>query len=212
MRMAMPKGRLLDGVSDRLRRAGVTLTFLNERDYRPKASGAALDVKLVKARVVPQLVALGQFQVGFAGLDLVREADYEQVVAVADLGLNPVRIVVAVPQDRVGLLDAPPRRPVVIATEYERIADRWALARNLAHIVIQTYGSTEAYAPEDADIVIDCVETGTTMAANGLVIIEELFRSTTHLVANRAALEDDSTRPSIEALTHRLATEQEARP
>ena len=206
--MALPKGRLFEGVRERLERVGVTLTFLSDRDYRPEVRGASFDAKLVKARAVPQLVALGQFQIGFAGVDLLREADYEQVVAITDLGLNPVRIVVAIPEDRAGLLEAPPRRPVVIATEYERIADRWALERNLAHIVIQTHGSTEAYAPEDADIVIDCVESGATMAANGLVVIEELFRSTTWLVANRAALAEEAIRPSIDALARRLGSEE----
>lgn len=205
LRLALPKGRLLEGVRARLVSAGVTLGFASDRDYRPSTSDPDLTAKLVKARAVPQLVALDRFGAGFCGLDLVREADYEQVVPVLDLGLNPVELVVAVPADRAGLLDDPPRRPLLIASEYERLADRWALARNLAHITLQTWGSTEAYAPEDADVVFDCVETGRTLAANGLVVIERLFASTTHLVASRAALEDPARRPALDALVARLA-------
>ena len=190
MRFALPKGRLLTGVTELLARAGLTFHFESDRDYSGEGSLPGMSGKLIKARAVPQMVALGNFELGFCGLDLVKESDYEQVVPLLDLGLNGVLIVVAVPQDRADILENPPRRPLLIATEYERLADAWALKHGLAHITIQTHGSTEAYVPEDADIIVECVETGRTLEANGLVAVEELFPSTTHLVANRTALQD----------------------
>lgn len=211
--MALPKGRLLggehEGVLGRLARAGLSFHFASARDYRPICSEANVAAKLVKARVVPQIVALGNMDVGFCGLDLALDSDYEQVAVLNDLGLNRVEIVVAVPRGMEDIVASPPPRPLLIATEYEHLADRWATERNLAHIVLQTHGSTEAYAPEDADIIIDCVETGATLAANGLVRIERLFSSTTHLVANRVALEDGAKGEAIRALASRL-TETEA--
>ena len=197
MRFALPKGRLLAGVTELLARAGLTFAFDNDRDYSGVGSVEGTSGKLIKARAVPQMVALGNFEVGFCGIDLVRESDYEQVQPLLDLQLNAVTIVVAVPRARAGILANPPRRPLLIATEYERLADAWAFKQGLAHITIQTHGSTEAYVPEDADIIVECVETGRTLEANGLVVVEQLFRSTTHLVANRMALADPHTGAEI---------------
>jgi len=203
VRLVLPKGRLLDGVVAALDRVGLTFAFV-DRNYRPTCSDPSVRAKLLKVRAIPQLVALGNFDGGFCGLDLVREADYEDVVPLVDLGLNAVQIVVAVPAGRPSVLDAPPRRPVLVATEYERLADRWALGRNLAHITIQTYGSTEGYAPDDADVVFDCRETGRTLAANDLVVVETLMDSSTWLVANRRSLADPTLGPSIRDLAERL--------
>lgn len=207
MRMALPKGRLLEGVLEKLAQVGFGFDFQGPRDYRP-TTNAGVEAKLVKARVVPQIVALGNMHAGFCGLDLVRESDYEQVVPVANLGLNRVQIVVAVPHGDAGLLASPPPRPLLIATEYEHLADRWATEHNLAHIILQTHGSTEAYAPEDADIILDCVETGATLAANGLTAIQTLFESTTYMVASRFALDNPTLGPAIRALAARLESEK----
>jgi len=204
VRIALPKGRLQIGVLELMAKSGLRFSFASDRDYRPVASEPGFEAKLVKVRAVPQLVALGNFSVGFCGLDLVREADYELVVPLLDLGLNPVQLVVAVRKGNEGIVDAPPKRPLLIATEYVSIADRWALERNLAHITVQSWGSTEAYAPEDADIVFDCSETGTTLAANGLVVLERLVKSSTYLVANRNALQEPASRAAIDALSARL--------
>ncbi len=204
MRFALPKGRLLSGVTDLLEKTGLTFHFDNDRDYSGEGSVAGTSGKLIKARAVPQMVALGNFEVGFCGIDLVRDSGYEQVVPLLDLGLNGVIIVVAVPRARADILENPPRRPLLIATEYERLADAWAFEHGLAHITIQTHGSTEAYVPEDADIIVECVETGRTLEANDLVAVEELFPSTTHMVANRMALEDVQKGEQIRALVEQL--------
>ena len=211
LRLALPKGRLCDGVAALLAEAGFALASHGERNYRPTPSDPAWETKLVKVRAVPQLVALGNFDAGFCGLDLVREADFEDVVPVVDLGLAPVRLVVAVPRGHEDLLEHPPRRPLLIASEYVSIADRWALGRGLAHITIQTWGSTEAYAPEDADIVFDCSETGATLRANDLVVIEELMASSTHLVACRRSLGDPARRARIERMAADLGAALERR-
>ena len=203
MRLVLPKGRLLQGVVDKLKKVDIHFEFV-DRNYSPKCSSKDVTAKLLKVRAIPQLVALQNFDVGFCGLDLVRESDYEEVVPLVDLGLNKVEIVVAVPEKERDIVQNPPKRPVLIATEYEHMADKWALTNNLAHITIQTYGSTEGYAPEDADIVFDCRETGNTLRANNLIVIEKLMDSSTWFIANKFSLEDEMRRTAIEELAKKL--------
>lgn len=193
MRIALPKGRLLPQLLKLFEERGIRFAFAGDRDYRPKCNIAGLEAKLIKARVIPQMLALGNFQMGFTCLDAVSEAGIDGVVPLASLGLNPVRIVAAVHESKLDILENPPPRPLVIATEYPNLAGRWALGRNLAHVTVNTAGSTEAYPPEDADIVIDVVGTGASLKANGLVAVDEIMRSATCAVTTRAALNDPET-------------------
>ena len=209
MRVALPKGHLQADALEFLKRAGIEFTFRNDRDYRPSCNRSDVFGKLVKVKAIPQLIHLGQYHVGFCGLDLVEENDYDLVEPILDLGLNPVQIVVALPHGTEGILSHPPKRPLLIATEYVHLAERWAFARNLAHIAVQTYGSTEAYPPEDADLIFDNTETGRTIEANGLVIVDTVLTSTTHLVANKLALSDPGVAPRIEELKRILMDAKE---
>jgi ATP phosphoribosyltransferase len=205
MRLAIPKGHLYKEVMALLERAGIIFAFKSDRDYNPTCNYPGLRAKLVRPQATPQLITLGNFQAGFCGLDLLRESGYDEMVEpILDLGLSAVRLVVAVPVADKDILKNPPKRPVVIATEYEQIAADWAIKKGLSHIIIQTYGSTEAYAPEDADIIFDCVETGATIKANGLVIIEEILKSTTHLIVGKKILEDPVKRSEIDGFVCQL--------
>lgn len=207
MKVAVPKGRLWPGVQNRLREAGVEVNQTDPRCYRLACDRPGFDMRLFKPRAIPQLVALDVCQFGFVGLDLLKEAGYENAVPIVDLGLNPVEIVVATHASTENVLVRPPRRPLVIATEYVNLADRWAHQRGLAHITVQTWGSTEGYAPEEADIVFDCRETGATIASNGLVVLERIMTSSTWLAGNESAVRamdmDDDLRALCRALEAR---------
>jgi ATP phosphoribosyltransferase len=194
LRLAIPKGRLEAPVLGLLADAGYPMSLASERDYRLRAP-EGIAARRFKPRSIPELVDLGAMDLGFTGLDVTREAGGERAVPVVDLGLNRVQIVVATPVEKTGILDAPPRRPLVVATEYPDLAEAWMMARGLAHVVLHTHGSTEAYLPDLADVIVDCVETGATLAANGLTAVETLFESTTWAVADRELL----ARPSPEA-------------
>ncbi len=200
LNIAVPKGRLFDAVISYLRLSGLTLDFKNDRDYSPVSDDPDVRVKIFKPRVVPQLLALGQYDIGFCGLDLVREAGYDEVIPLQNLGWNPVKLVVATSEHTPRIHIDPPKRPLVIASEYVNLATHWALEHNLAHILIQTWGSTEAFVPDEADLIFDCVETGKTMRTNGLVIIDEIMKSATHLVASAQAFRDPVKRKKIHAL------------
>lgn len=208
LRLLLPKGRLFSQVTDILSRTGLTFHFAHERDYKPgvRSDAGTYSARVVKPRAIPQLLALEQFDIGFVGCDIVHEADYDSVEILLNLCLNTVELVVAVARGQEDLLLHPPKRPLVIATEYESLAHRWAMQRGLAHICVQTYGSTEGYAPDIADIVFDCCETGKTIEANGLVIIDRLMKSSTCLVGNTSQM-SHSKRIAVQTLIDQLKKE-----
>jgi ATP phosphoribosyltransferase len=180
IRVGIPKGRLFDTVAQIMADTGYPMT-VTPRNYHPRCEG--IKAFILKPKSIPQMVALDLLDAGFCGRDLVAQSGYDDRLSiVVDLGAQPVSLVAAAAQP--DILDNPPRRPLVIATEFPFIADRWATARNLAHICINTWGSTEAWVPEYADIALDVVETGATMSAHGLTILDTVLQSTTVLIAS----------------------------
>jgi ATP phosphoribosyltransferase len=203
MRIALPKGRLLRPLLTLFERRGIHFGFLGDRDYRPKSNLANLDAKLIKARDVPQMVAIGNFPLGFTCLDVVEEGGYAQLEVRARLGVSKVRIVAAVHQSNPRVLERPPARPLVVATEYPNLAGRWLMSKGLAHIAVGGTGSIEAYPPEDADLIVDVVETGASLKANGLIEVETLMHSETCAVVNRDAPDEPDVREFLRRLTEK---------
>ncbi|TVQ30117.1 MAG: ATP phosphoribosyltransferase [Phycisphaeraceae bacterium] len=177
--LAIPKGRQSSQVERLLADAGWAVRG-DERDYRPTCAAPGVIIKRLKSQNIPQLLEAGRHDIGFAGADWVREtgADVDEIL---DLETDPVRIVAAAPRNIAESLDTP--RELVIATEYVRLAEQWAAARKLDARIIRTHGATEVFPPEDADLIIDNTASGSTLRANGLVIIDELMRSSTRLFA-----------------------------
>ena len=210
VRLGLPKGRMQEAVVELMEAAGLTVR-VGARAYRPVVGdGTAFETKLLKARGVVEMLAAGTRDVGFAGADWVRELGAERrVVEVLDTGFDPVRIVAAAPADLD--LGAPRERPLLVATEYVALTEAWIARRGLDARVVRTFGATEVYPPEDADLVVDNTATGSTLAANGLVIRDELMRSSTRLFAARAAMDDPGRRAAIEQLVLVLRSVLEAR-
>ena len=127
------------------------------------------------------MVALGLLDAAITGKDLIQESIYcGHLHVVAKLREPRVRIFVAAsPQG------TPKRVPAVVETEFPNIASRWMLEHGIAHVIIQTYGSTEAYAPVFADYVVDVVETSQTLKDNGLEILEEVLDSSPVLITRK---------------------------
>lgn len=192
MRVGIPKGRLQEQVWRTMQLALKTdrMPFAGRRYWDLFGN---VEVVLVKPRSIPQMLALGMIDVGFCGLDLVEESGYGHRVTNVDgevdplinLDLNRVQMVVAAADPNI--LKHPPGRPITIATEFHNIADRWASSKGLAHICVNTWGSTEAWVPDLCDMCIDVVETGETMRANGLTILDEILTSSTHLCVRRGS-------------------------
>lgn len=196
LRLALPSGRIFPAVWRLLEEAGLT-EDAPERGYRPTLRDPAFEAKLLKAKMIPAMLALGARDLGFCGADWVHESGGGALVELLDTGLDPVRIAVAAPQSLLagGRL---PDRPLIVASEYERYAHAWIAARHLNAVVLPSRGTTEALPPEDCDCIIDNIATGATLAANGLVVVEELARSTTRLYASERVMSDPTRRTMAE--------------
>ena len=207
-RLGLPKGRMENSVLTLLADAGIRVRP-SARGYRPDISLPGAEAKLLKPQNIVEMLALGSRDVGFAGADWVAELEVD-VVELLDTGLDPVQLVVAAPA---ALLDNGrlPARRLVIASEYERLTRRWIEARAVCAEFVRSYGATEVFPPEDADVIVDNTATGATLEANGLAIVDVLMRSSTRLYANRAVLEDPVRRRSIDDLVLLINSVLEAR-
>lgn len=212
LRLAIPKGRMQDNVLSLLEQAGVRIT-MTARDYRPSVSLEGVQAKVLKPQSVVEMLHAGARDVGFAGADWVAELG-ANVVELLDTGLDAVRLIAAAPTSLLeggrlpGSVDG---RPLVVASEYARLAQRWIESRGISAKFLRSFGATEVYPPDDADCIIDNTATGSTLAANGLTVIDELMRSSTRLYASREAMNDPARRARIEDLATLLRSVLEAR-
>jgi ATP phosphoribosyltransferase len=194
IRLAIPKGRMEGGVVALLAEAGIRIRT-GDREYRPHISLDGFDVKILKPQNIVEMLHVGSRDLGFAGADWVAELEAD-VVELLDTGLDPVRIVAAIPLKET--LTAARGRPLVVASEYERLAKDWIAGRGLDARFVRSYGATEVFPPEDADCIVDNTATGATLRANGLEIVDQLMTSSTRLYANPAALKDPERKASID--------------
>jgi ATP phosphoribosyltransferase len=208
IRLAIPKGRMFDGVTRLMSDAGIRIRT-SSRDYRPSLSLPGFDVKILKPRAVIEMLDLGARDLGFAGEDWVREDD-ASLVELLDTGLDRVRLVAAIPNesDERALFS---ETGTIVASEYMNLARRWIEGRGYDVRLIRSYGATEVLPPEDADCIIDNTATGATLEANKLRIVDELMVSTTRLYASKAAMENPIKREQIERFTLLVRSVLEAR-
>jgi ATP phosphoribosyltransferase len=208
LHLAIPKGRIQAGVIDLLGAAGLELRS-GPRGYRPVPSVPGYEVKLLKPQTIVEMLAAGSRDVGFTGADWVAETDAD-LIELFDTGLDPVQMVVAAPES---VLDGGrlPRRPLVVASEYPHLTKRWITQRGLDATFVRSYGATEVFPPEDADVIVDITATGETLAANGLVIVEEILSSSTRLYASALAMDSADKKIAIEALVLGVRSVIEAR-
>lgn len=208
VRLALPKGRMFDQVTSLLNGAGITLRQ-SERGYRPKISLPNYDAKILKPRNVISMIAAGARDIGFAGEDWIQEtgADLHELL---DTQMNPVQLVVAAPAQVLENGKLPNRR-IVVATEYPELARRWIADNELDAEILQTFGATEVFPPEDADCIIDNTATGSTLRANGLDIIDVVMTSSTRLYASHAAMNDSTISSQINDFAMLIKSVLEAR-
>ncbi len=208
VRIGLPKGSMQAGVLALLADAGVDVR-MGDRNYRPALSWPGFAAKLLKPQNVVEMLHAGSRDVGFAGADWVAELDAD-LVELLDTGLDPVQVVAAAPADLLVDGALPPGR-LVVASEYTRITHRWIASQPIDAVFVRSYGATEVFPPEDADLIVDNTATGSTLRANGLAIVDTLMRSSTRLYASRPALDDPARRAPIEDLVLLLQSVLEAR-
>jgi ATP phosphoribosyltransferase len=208
LRLGLPKGHMQTGVQKLLADAGITVTP-TARGYRPMVSLDDTEAKIQKPQNIVEMLALGSRDLGFSGADWVEEIGAD-VVELLDTELDRVKVVAAAPE---ALLSNrwPPTRRLTVASEYERLTCRWIKDQNLDAEFVRSYGATEVFPPEDADVIVDNTATGATLKANGLVVIDSLFSSSTRLYASPLAMDVEEKRVRIEALVMLLSSVLEAR-
>ena len=208
LRLGLPKGRMQEGILCLMAEAGIGVR-LSARGYRPAVSLPGTDAKILKPQNIVEMLAAGSRDVGFAGADWVQELGVD-LVEILDTGLDPVRLVAATPVG-IDLENAPTSRPLVVASEYERIATQWIRSRRMNAKFVRSYGATEVFPPDDADCILDVAASGDTLRANGLTIVDEVMTSSTRLYANRESLNDPLKRAAIDRLALLLRSALEAR-
>lgn len=202
LHIAIPKGRMYQGIVDLLGEAGIKLQH-GSRGYRPRVSLPGVEAKLLKPQNIVEMLAVGSRDLGFAGSDWVAEKGLD-LHEVLDTGLDPVRIVVAAPRklllEHGGELpsESPLGGPLRIASEMERLTRKWMEKHRLGACFVRTFGATEVFPPEDADVIVDITQSGATLEANRLDIVDEIMRSSTKLFASKFAMEHPEKRAVIE--------------
>ncbi len=208
LRIGLPKGRMQQAVMTLLADAGIRITP-SARGYRPTVSLRRCEAKILKPQNIVEMIELGSRDVGFAGADWVEEMRAD-VVELLDTELDPVQVVAAAPRVLLNSNELPARR-LVVASEYERLTKEWIGSRGLDAEFVRSYGATEVFPPEDADVIVDNTATGSTLRANDLVVVDTLLSSSTRLYASPTAMDDPAKKGRIEDLRLLLQSVLDAR-
>lgn len=195
--MALPNGRILREVMPLLRRMGIepepAFDDPASRQLRFATSIPNLSIIRVRAFDVATFVAFGAAQIGVAGNDVLMEFDYSDIYSPLDLDIGHCRIMVAAPADWAGHEDPQSWSHIRIATKYPEVSRRHFAARGVQAECIKLNGAIELGPSLGlCRHIVDLVQTGATLAANGLVEIEHIADVSSRLIVNRPALK---TRP-----------------
>jgi len=208
LRLGLPKGHMESGVLRLLGDAGISVAP-TARGYRPTVSLEHTEAKMLKPQNIVEMLALGSRDLGFAGADWVEEMNAE-VIELLDTELDRVKVVAAAPKLLLAEGDLPDRQ-IIVASEYERLTRTWIEEKKIDAEFVRSYGATEVFPPEDADVIVDNTATGNTLNANGLAVIDTLFSSSTRLYASPEAMGLTNKRERIEGLVLLLNSVLEAR-
>jgi ATP phosphoribosyltransferase len=191
--LALPKGRILAEAAVLLRKAGIEPApdYADEdsRRLRFPTNHASLDVVRVRPFDVATFVAFGAAHMGICGADVLMEFDYPEIYAPLDLGIGACRVSVAEPAETAGSDDPSRWSRVRVATKYPNIARRHFAARGVHAEVVELSGAMElAPGLGLSRLIVDLVQTGSTLKANGLVETEIISPVTSRLIVNRTAM------------------------
>jgi ATP phosphoribosyltransferase len=202
LKLGLPKGSLQESTFKLFKKAGYHVT-VSSRSYYPTINDSEIDSMLIRAQEMARYVSNGILDCGLTGYDWILEQNAD-VLSIAELnyakeGLRPVRWVVAVPNDSdiKCLNDLNGKR---IATELVGYTTRYLIEKGIKADVDFSWGATEVKPPQLADAIVELTETGSSLRANNLKIIETMLVSTTRFIANKEAYKDQWKKAKIDNL------------
>jgi len=202
LRLGIPKGSLQDATISLFERAGWRI-FANGRSYFPSIDDPEIECMLIRAQEMARYVDHGVLDAGLTGIDWVVESGLE-VTSVTSLvyakqSRTKVRWVLAVPEDS-AFQKTEDLAGKIIATELVEVTKRYFASKNVSVKVEFSWGATEVKPPMLADAIVEVTETGSSLRANRLRIIDTVMESETHLIANARAFNDPWKKQKIETL------------
>jgi ATP phosphoribosyltransferase len=203
LKLGIPKGSLENATIDLFRRAGFVITT-GSRSYFPGIDDPDIECMLIRAQEMARYVEDGVLDAGLTGRDWIEENE-AAVVAVADLiyakqSFGKVRWVLAVPEQS-SFRSVKDLEGKIIATELVAATKRYLAANGVTAKVEFSWGATEVKPPVLADAIVEVTETGSSLRANNLKIIDTVMESNTQLIANRQSWQDEWKRRKLEDIT-----------
>jgi len=203
LKLGLPKGSLQESTFALFKKAGYNVSA-SSRSYFPSIDDPEIDVVLMRAQEIPRYVSEGVLDAGLSGLDWITENEAD-VVEVADLAYskqttNPIRVVLAVAEDS-GIKTVKDLEGKRIATELVLLTRKYLEKNGVTASVEFSYGATEVKVPNLVDAIVDITETGSSLRANKLTVIDTILVSTTRLHANRKSWEDPFIREKLQNLS-----------
>jgi ATP phosphoribosyltransferase len=195
LKLVLPKGSLEKATLELFADADLQVNRSSSVDYKASVDDPRIDeVRILRPQEIPRYVSEGLFDLGISGRDWVEETSAD-VVSLGELQYskatsNPVRIVVAVPQDSPVQSVADLPQGVRVSSEYPELTRRFFADKGIEADIRLSYGATEAKVPDIVDCVVDITETGRALRAAGLKIIDTILTSYTELLANPASAAD----------------------
>jgi len=202
LKLGLPKGSLQDTTLELFRRAGYEIT-VNPRSYFPGIDDDEIECMLIRAQEMARYVEDGILDAGLTGKDWILENE-ASVVEVADLvyakqTFGKVRWVLAVPE-KSSVQSVNDLEGKIIATELVKVTERYLAQNGVKAKVEFSWGATEVKPPVLADAIVEVTETGSSLRANGLRIVETVLESNTKFIANATAWEDAWKRQKMETV------------
>jgi ATP phosphoribosyltransferase len=199
LKLGIPKGSLENATIDLFRRAGFQIT-VNSRSYFPAIDDPNIECMLIRAQEMARYVEDGVLDAGLTGLDWIAETG-ATVEPIADLiyakqSFGRVRWVLAVPENS-PVVSVKDLEGKIIATELVETTKRYLASNGVTAKVEFSWGATEVKPPVLADAIVEVTETGSSLRANNLRIVETVLESNTQLIANKTSWEDAEKRHQL---------------
>lgn len=206
LKLGIPKGSLQESTLKIFKQAGYDIG-VTSRNYYPSINDDEIECMLIRAQEMARYVEHGQLDCGLTGLDWIKEnrADVVEVceLVYAKASFRPIKWVLAVKEGS-PYKSAKDLQGKTIATEVVNLTADYLASHGVSANVEYSWGATEVKVPDLADAIVEITETGSSLRANNLTIIDTVLETTTRFIANKAAYQDPQKRAKIESIVMML--------